>query len=394
MNNPFDRVNFGLRERPLSGDFNRAESQHDRTLRDLVRALVGGSGVASGGTSAITSHSGFIGDGMRVVPTSPTGMSVQVSAGFGFVYDPLDLPFDIGATDLEGVDDRSSFKPVYLNAPAIFAVPTAPGPGLSRIDIIEVKVDRRLENAVTRRQLDVSTKSFLDHLFYKTLAFSLDGRTGTVSSPSASTAGLSYKIGAEAATGTEVEPTVTPGYVKLGRINVAPSVVTIGASAIADRRPLLGAGGAVRFSGCWRVQWNGGTPIITALTIDAPAGIDICLASLSLRGAASFYAVGGQITRGSVLLNAAHQTGHAATDAFSVGLQATVSTGVPIVTADTSVQSALAAATPAINVGVGSQVLSGRLISRFITNTGASNNTNAALEDAIVYATGSLSYNT
>lgn len=392
MNNPFDRVNLGLRERPLSSDFNRLESQLDRTLRDVLRALVGGSGVAGGGTSAITSHSGFIGDGMRVVPASPIAMSVQVSAGFGFIYDALDLPFDIGATDLEGVDDRSSFKPVYLNAPAIFTVPTAPGPGLSRIDIIEVKVDRRLENLVTRRQLDTATKSFLDHMFYKTLAFSLDGRTGFVSSPSASTVGLSYKIGAEAATGAEVEPSTTSGYVKIGRINVAPSVVTIDTDALVDRRPLLGHGGMLPVGASWRVQWNAGAPIHTLLALDAPAGLQVALGPLSLRGAGSFYVVGGEITRGTCNLTASHQTGHSNTNAYAIGLQGVVGTGVPVTTVDASLQTALAAATPPIDVGIGTKVLQGRIISRYLTNTGASDNTDTSLEDAIVQGVATVSY--
>lgn len=301
MNNPFDRMNIGLRERPLSADHNRLQSQIDRTIREVCRAML--SGRASNTSSAQQSRAGFLGTGFRVVPSNPAAMSVQVSAGHGFNYDAVDLPSDIGATDLEGVDDLSPYKPLVLMSPVTFAVPAAPVAPNSRIDIIEVKVDRRLENALTRRQLDVATRQYLDHAFFKTLAFVLDGRTGIVTTPANSTAGLSYKIGTAANPGT-VPPT-TAGYVKIAQIHVSNTTVTITGAEIADWRPLLGDGGVVRGSISWRQRWNAGTPIVDIKNIIAPPGVDVGVASENASGAhnsGAIYVVAGNALKGLVMV--------------------------------------------------------------------------------------------
>lgn len=146
---PFDRVNIGLRERPVSGDLNRAQSQIYRTITDLMMALIGG--------GAGNQHSGFIANGFQVTPASPAGMSVQVTPGIGFDYNPTDVPTNIGATDLESVDDVSVYKPWVLNNTATFAVPTAPTSPNTRIDIIEIAnsaITRQLIDSLPRFQLD------------------------------------------------------------------------------------------------------------------------------------------------------------------------------------------------------------------------------------------------
>lgn len=388
-NNAFDRLNFGTRERPISADYNRQASQADRSLRDLVQSLVSARTLSS---STGAPYSGFFGDGFRCVPTSPVALSVQLIPGIGFFYDPVNLPVDIGATDLAGVDDRSSYKPMVISTPQIFAVPTAPGAGQSRIDIIEARYDLRLEDAQTRRQLDVASKSFQDKVFLKTLALNLDGRTGFVSSPALSTAALSYKTGAAAATGSEVEPSVTTGYVKVARINVGPAVTTIDNNVLVDRRPIVHPGGMVPFYAAWRVQWNAGTPIHTTLAMSAPAGTRLCLAPLALRGSGSFFAVGGEILHATCTITAGPSAGNVNTNALSIGLQEPQGSGVQVATVDSTIQTLLAAGTPAINVGIGAKVHRGRIISRFITNTGASNNTDTSLEDVVIQVSGTLAY--
>lgn len=228
MDLPFDRTNIGLRERPVSSDLNRAQSQIYRTITDLMQQLFGGSA---------SPQSGFIGPALSINALSPAAMSVQVAAGMGFLYNASDLPTDIGATDLEGVDDISPYKPIVLNSPVTFVVPTAPAGPNTRIDIIEVNVNRLLVDSTPREQLDVPTKTFLAHSFYKTLTFSIDGFTGSVTTPAASTAALSYKIGAPGNPG--VAPATTPGYIKLGEVHVGSAVTTIVAGNIVDSRSLL-----------------------------------------------------------------------------------------------------------------------------------------------------------
>lgn len=391
MQAPFDRSNIGVRERATSGDLNRAESQLDRTIRDLMLTLMSGRSITS---RAAVPYSGFIGDGFRVVPTSPVGLSVQVLPGFGFVHDPVDLPVDIGAPDFASIDDRSAFKPVFLLAPAVFAVPAAPPAGQSRIDIIEVRADRRLEDPQTRRQLASGSNTFFDHVFNKTLAWGLDGRVGMVDNPNPSTAGLSYKIGAPAVTGTEVEPSTTAGYVKIGRISVGPTVTTIDNDVLVDRRPLLHDGGVVPFSARWRLQWNGGSPIVTALAMAAPPGVQLSMGATAARGAGIIYVLGGEILRATLDIRVFKSLVQPNPDRFVLGFQEGEGIGGAIVLqVSAAAQTDLATnSTPAVSVGIGTPYARERFFSRFVTATGTSNNTDASLEDMIVNVSGGLQY--
>lgn len=390
MNNPFDRTTIARLERPLSGDHNREFSQEDRTLRDILRVALGRNGAGVLGPQALVSYSGFIGDGMRVVPASPASMAVQVSAGFGFFYAPLDLPQDIGEPQIEGVHDLSSFKPVYLAAPSNFVVPASPGSGQSRIDIIEAKVDRRLTDSTTRRLLNVDSKAYEDTVVPKTLTFGLDGRTGTVSSPSPSTAGLSYKVGAAAATGAEVEPSVTTGYVKIARINVGPATTTVTGAEIVDRRPLVSWGGAVRFNAAFRLDWNGGSPTVLIDAMDAPPGCHVCLFPLAERGSALVFALGGDVVGGSMTITGSHFGGLNDSTKFSLGIQKHLGDQVYVV--NSTFRTELAAATPPIAIGIGQSVLIGQINSRYVLADGTSNNTDAVLDDMRISVSGSLNY--
>lgn len=386
MNGPFDRVNFGLRERPVSSDFNRAQSQIYRTIAELSRAML--SGRASDSSAAAQARSGFVGDGLRVVPSSPAAMSVQVSAGYGFLYNPVDIPTDIGATDLEDVDDLALFKPVFLLTPVTFPI-VAPSAGNSRIDVIEVKIDRRLEDAIVRRQLDVTTKTFADHSFYKTLAFGLDGRTGIVNSPANSTAGISYKIGAESL--VPAAPPTTAGYVKIAEVRTASGTTTVNGSHISDRRVILGPSGIVRCSATFRVQWNGGTPIITASNIVAPPGVEIGAKAITgARGALEVFAIAGEVTKATV-----RYVPH--TDNTVVGDTAVIMRNrrdaTPLVDTLTSGEQAeLAAATPAILTGFAAKRVRAYLESVHLDGSGTPSQTAAALEDMSVTVDIDLAY--
>lgn len=388
--NPFDQTNYGIRERPVSADWNQLSSQFYQTIREVHRFTHDAR--VSNTSSAAQSITGFHGAGLRVVPSSSPGMSVVVSAGLGFMFAPTDIPTDLGATDLESVDDRSPYKPLIVHTPQTFNVPVAPSAPNSRIDIIEVRNPRRLENAIPRRQLDPNTLQYDDHVFLKTLAFQIDNlQCGTVNDPSSSTAPLSYKVGTAGNPG--LVPPTTPGYIKIAEVLVPNGATAIDGTGIIDRRALLFSGGVGRFAARWRVQWNSGSPIATAIAIAAPPGISVTFTPVGLRGAGSVFVVGGQIQSAAVTITAAHQHGHDFTDRFSVGLQATNGfTGSQVVVCDSSVQAALLAGAPSVVAAVGSQVVSERIISRFVTNTGASNNTDTSLEDAIISAVGVLTY--
>lgn len=392
MNNPFDRTTIARLERPLSSDHNREFSQENRSLLEVLRASLS---ARSQTLAASVPYSGFIGDGFRIVPTSPGGMSVQVTPGLGFVYAPLDLPTDIGAPTIEGVHDVCSYKPVWLAAPAQFSVP-APNVGMIRIDIIEVKIDRRLTDSTTRRLLNVDTKAFEDIVVSKTLTFGLDGRTGTVSSPSDSTAGLSLKVGAEHAT-SPVAPTVTAGYVKLGEVRTIAGVSPIVATDISDVRPLLFPGGVCTASIRFRLQWGGGVPAVTVHSVTAPPGIQIGARGLTTgKSYAQVYAVGGNILRATAKCTLEHTT-TAFQFTSNTAFMPRWYSGTPsypgmLTPIQTGESGDLAACTPLIATGFAVPRATVAMNTMFVANDGLMSQTDSSLEDLTYNVSFELAY--
>lgn len=398
MNSPFDHTNIGLRERPLSSDHNQLESQIYQTMREVMRATFARRNSIT--APASVSVSGFVGDGFRVVPSNPTAMSVVVASGLGFIYDATDLPSNIGSPDLEQVNDLSPYKPLYMANPVTFAVPTAPGAGLGRTDIIEIKVDRRLENALTRRQLDVGTESFLDHVFFKTLAYALDGRTGVVSAGGGnSTAGLSYKIGTAAAVisdgtsnpgrdnlTTVAPPVTSTGYLKIAEIHVNTGTVAVVDQMIVDRRVMLYAGGMVPFSAVWNLNWNSGAPIATLLSQVTPPGIRVGMRpDATARGRADFVIVGGELA--VVVANATLNGSHGSITSAVVALA-----GSPSISLLSNTFAPITdLAVPALTVGLGSQFATWSISARYI-DASVVNDTNANLQNIVYTVAGYISY--
>lgn len=378
MDAPFDHTNIGLRERPVSADFNQMQSQLYRTMRELVRMAHGGrAGLTS---AAMQSKAGFFGDGLRVVPASPTAMSVVVGSGIGFTFDASDVPSDIGSPDLESVDDLSPFKPAALVSPVTFAVPAAPSAGNSRIDIIEVKNDRRLENSVPRRQLDVTTRSYLDRNFYKTLAYALDGRTGIVTSPASSAAGLSYKIGTAGTPG--VAPATTTGYTKIAEINVLDTTTTIDGSCIVDRRPMLVPGGVGRASIAFQIQWNSGAPIVTVNEMCAPPGMFLSVDTKLHNGGIQQSRAWVHLFGGELATYTAMATGYGNNDLLPliVSCRRFVE---PIYTWTSTAQAGIAFHYPTTAVGIGTKVAVAD-VAWWELSAGALNNTTLNAKDATI----------
>jgi hypothetical protein len=288
MFNPFDRPIINPRERPLSTDINELASDADRSFRDtLLRMFSGRTSIAD---DACLPKSGFLGCGFKVQPVSPIAMQVKIRAGIGFVYDASSVPSSIDG--IAGLADLSSYKPVLLVADALMAVPAAPGVGFSRKDIIEVKVDRRRENPLTRPVLDVGTGVFNPSTVNKTLAFALDGRTGTVNDPNPSTTGIGYKVGQAALTGAETEPAVTSGYVKIATILVGPSVVTIDEYQLIDWRRMIYHGGVATCS-LEGVEDNAVAPKGTLGILNAPPGVRVAILGTGFTQTTVYVIAGG-----------------------------------------------------------------------------------------------------
>jgi hypothetical protein len=265
-NDAFDRHILNPRERPLSTDLNTAFSQIDRTIRDLMQAqlitrLSGSSDLAA------TPHSGFFGDGFKVREFS--GTTVQVSPGIGLLYNAA---ADVSVGGIVGLDDRSTYRPVVLLSPLnIAGIPAGPGGGNSRIDIIEVKVPRLVGGPLTRDILNLTTGAFVATVVNKTMSYTAQ-TAGIVTSPAASTADVSYKVGVAAV--TPVEPTVTSGYVKIAAVMVEPSLASVVRGNIIDWRYPHAPYGEIPFGMTVSIPTGAASPPTVPL-IRAPPGIEV-----------------------------------------------------------------------------------------------------------------------
>jgi hypothetical protein len=244
--NAFDRWIINTRERPISGDVNGAQSVLHRSLMEFVDQFFGRR-VSDSDDTQTQPSSGFLGNGFRVRTVSGQ-MRVSITAGLGFFTDAALATS--GIDSISNLDDLARVKPVYLTANQNIDVDAAPSAGNARKDIIEIKIDRRRENTLSRGILDPATGVFNATSVLKNLAFYLDGRNGRVVSPSGSTTGIGYKVGTPAAFGGDwsviPEPATTSGYVKIATLLVANGVTEVAANRITDDRPLLFPGNVAR----------------------------------------------------------------------------------------------------------------------------------------------------
>lgn len=272
-NQAWDRQIINTRERPVSADINAAQSQADRSLRDLLASFFT-TRASTSSELAGTPPTGFVGDGLKVRPPAVPSLAVQVAPGLGFMYAPADVPAAVSG--VVGVDDLSVFKPLPLVAStAINGIPAGPGVGFDRYDIVEVRINRAAANPLSRDTLDTGSGLFVSGLLNKTLGFTLDGSVGVVTSPASSTAAISYKVGVVAATGAAVEPSLTAGYTKLATIFSNNGNMTAGVTRanILDKRRMLGPYGMAPFYGSFSIPTGAASPP-TALSFTGPPGVE------------------------------------------------------------------------------------------------------------------------
>lgn len=272
MNNRFDRTLINVRERPLSSDINTAQSQLDRSLREVLKSVF--TGRVGSGTSDLSGNppSGFLGDGFKARARGLGDMSVVLAKGNGFQYLPADVPSPVvGAPG--GTDDLCEFKPLALLADAVIAGVAAGDAANPRIDIIEVRMNRVVGNPLSRDVLDVGTGAFVATSVNKTLSFTQDGSVGVVVDPAISTAAVSYKQGIPGA--VPVEPAVTPGYVRVTTLKIPATITTILKAHIIDQRPLLAADGLQQFTASLSLPFAAAAP--TACVFRGPAGLEMVI---------------------------------------------------------------------------------------------------------------------
>lgn len=298
----FDRVVFNTRERPLSSDINQLQAEESRTLREVVRALMLPHALAADSlATGFTPLSGFLGDGFHVAPAG--GLALTIRAGLGFLFDSGSTASAIGG--VTKVDDLSPYFPAYLSADSTVVAPGGVGGGQERVDILEVKLDRRLADASSRDVFNTGTGVFDPTLVQKSLSYVLDGRTGVVASPSSSTTGISLKTGALQAAGTYAAsggvtgvPATTAGYTRIAVVLV-DSTGTIVANQVRDERNLLSPNGVASLN--FLLRQTPGSPNDT-FSVDAappmPAGYRVAAHQVSTPsngGAVRVFLLGGRI---------------------------------------------------------------------------------------------------
>lgn len=254
----FKRVLIPLRQRPTSTDLNRLQER----IYESVRALssMGFANPAISGTFAnrhsLLGGQGFHGTGFFVEPdaaNTPWGVTVKTGMGLALLGPTSATDIDsCSGADWDGAGGLS--VPLLLSSDQGFTIPTAPSAGNSRIDIIEVRPQYTATEASTIGVFNTATRVFDAPTRNKSLVWDLLGLTGNVTSPSNSTAAISYKQGA-AASGditAATEPSTTSGYIKIARINLdnnGGTLASVSQDMIADYRPLLFPKGGFHVTG-------------------------------------------------------------------------------------------------------------------------------------------------
>lgn len=283
--NPFDRLVINPRERPLSSDINQAESVLDRSMRQVMDSLfLARTSNTSSASNPSGPISGFIGDAFKVDRVTDTEVSLR--AGLGFLVDTSAQTANISG--ISGLDDLARYKPVYLStAQTISGIPAAPVSPQTRFDIVEVRMNRVLGDASSRDVLDPSTGVFAPGSVFKSLGFALDGNVGIVTSPSDSTAAISYKVGVAGSPGAV--PAATPGYTIIAVIKRdAAASPTL---AVGDWRKYLVPYGMGRVNLVVNAPDQASGPPFAAPTLvscDSPPGVDVQVSGFGNAGDSYF----------------------------------------------------------------------------------------------------------
>ena len=243
----FRRVLIPVRQRPSSADLNALQWRQHAT--DLISAgATFGQNYASSTMLADRSRAygarGFSGGGFRI-ELDPTAPPFGVRLQPGFAYNRSGGPTTTTNIDSnQGADWEAQSRwaiPLALSAYQQFTVPAPPGVGNSRIDIIEVRADYLANDPQTVGIFNTGTEVFNPTVLNKSLTWDLYGRTGTVNAPNPSTACISYVVGQTVAGGIAgaTEPSVTPGYLQVARINLDASggaIAVLTDGMLADKR--------------------------------------------------------------------------------------------------------------------------------------------------------------
>lgn len=281
MSEPFDQGAFPPHIKPSTEALNRAMAAERRALSFFYERLH--QSRINTGTDVGQLKTGFIGEGFKVRPVSPATMQITVTAGLGFYYDntiPLPIATDINGLRYQGISDVSPYRPLVLGSTVTITVPAAPPMGQSRYDIVEVRPKRDLDDYGPDLRYQAAVSDFRPDTNAAALRYgSTQAEAGLVTTPTPSTQPVSFVKGVAAATGSQVEPPTTPGYVQIARILVNAGDISVDAGAICNRRALVfPESGMGRVSGRATIRSQRLAKIRPALThLVAPPGVQVVI---------------------------------------------------------------------------------------------------------------------
>ncbi len=295
---PFDQNVLAPSERPSTEALNRGFTADRLALSFFYQNLLSARTAIANDRAKL--QTGFIGDGFKVRPSSPASFTLEVSAGLGYYYDPS-VPLVI-ATDptigrFEGVSNVSPWRPLVLGSSVLLNVPAPPAAGQSRYDIIEVRPKRDLADYGQLLRYNQAAADFRPSSAPAFLRFgSTQDEVGQVLAPVLSTSPISYKVGTPAATGSQLSPQLTPGYLLVARILVTGGDTEISQARIVDARSQIGP---VRVAGSFSMRTTGTPFAPTNVNIQAPPGIQVAVVGETPTGGAQARIVvltGGGVT--------------------------------------------------------------------------------------------------
>jgi hypothetical protein len=237
---------------------------------------------------------------MVVPQTAPTS-NIEIAAGLGFIVDATTNGTPSAINMIGGVNDKNPLKPLVLTRNEIVAIDPQPSAGNYRIDIIEVRYDRQLSEPSLRSVFDEIIADSVPKTVNKNLGFTINSSVGRVVTPTASTAPISYKRGAEAPAGTEVAPPTTNGYVKIAEIRVRDAAAnpmnTYDMDMISDTRTVRSLEPEMTIRMRIVMPCAGVSVKPTIVEYIGPAGIRVGAYGVSVTGAEMFIviAAGGEV---------------------------------------------------------------------------------------------------
>lgn len=307
-NRPMDLEIINPLERPLSSDVNLISTYAQLAMRSLIQSMFSirnninipapGAGFGpdqslafplqgplGGAGSGSVFGGAFFGSAFKARALLPApSMTVTLDAGVGLFNNGLT---ETAIGGVAGLNDISVLKPLVLSSSAPECTTgitpiNAADPTNARIDLIEVTLNRTLQDATSRDVLNTTTGQFTPTSVLKTLSYSMDG-TFQITSGIGSAA-IVYKVGTPAA--NPQPPIADQGYTAIAYIRVPANATAITNSMISDARPMIWPNGQFNVAANMTASTaSGAAPNFTGLS--APPGVQ--MTALKFLGANGAY---------------------------------------------------------------------------------------------------------